>query len=108
MKKLNRYQLLELLVAQTERADNLQKKVEELEAKLEDKELKFSKLGSIAEAVIYISGVLESTQEAADMYMNSVKKEADDILENAHRQATSIIERADREAGCMSKVHDQQ
>lgn len=34
LKKLNRYQLLELLLAQTERADTLQKKVEELESKL--------------------------------------------------------------------------
>ena len=47
LKKLNRYQLLELLLAQTERADTLQKKVEELESKLEERELHFSELGSV-------------------------------------------------------------
>jgi hypothetical protein len=31
LKKLNRYQLLELLIIQTERADSLQAQVEELE-----------------------------------------------------------------------------
>ena len=108
LKKLNRYQLLELLVAQTERADNLQKKVEELEAKLQDKELNFSKLGSIAEAAIHIAGVLEAAQEASDMYMNSVKKEADNILANARKQATSIIAHAEREDYCISKVNGQQ
>ena len=35
LKKLNRYQLLELLLAQTERADSLEQKVEQLQAQLE-------------------------------------------------------------------------
>ena len=108
LKKLNRYQLLELLVLQTERADELQKKVEELEIKLEERELDFSKLGSIAEAAIQISGVFEASQQAADMYLNSAKKEAADIIANARSQATSIISHAERKARYISKVYAQQ
>lgn len=48
LKKLNRYQLLELLVMQTERADALEKTVEELRARLEERDLRFSQMGSIA------------------------------------------------------------
>jgi len=91
LKKLNRYQLLELLVIQTERADKLQKKVEELEARLEERELNLSKLGSIAEAALHITGVFEASQQAADLYLESAKKQADDMLAAARCQAESMI-----------------
>lgn len=108
LKKLNRYQLLELLVVQTERADDLQKKVEELEKKLEERELNFSKLGSIAEAAIQVSGVFETAQQAADMYLDSARKEAADIVANARRQASLIITHAERKVRNISKVCGQQ
>lgn len=95
LKKLNRYQLLELLVMQTERADKLQQKVQELEKQLEEREFNLSKLGSIADAAVQISGVLESSQRAADLYLNSAKKQADDILAHARRQAASILVQAE-------------
>lgn len=91
LKKLNRYQLLELLVIQTERANKLQKKVEELEARLEERELNLSKLGSIAEAALHITGVFEASQQAADLYLESAKKQADDMLAAARCQAESMI-----------------
>ena len=90
LKKLNRYQLLELLVRQTERADQLQKKVEELEERLEARELNLSKLGSIAEAAMHITGVFEASQQAADLYLEAAKKQADDILAAARGQAESM------------------
>lgn len=102
MKKLNRYQLLELLIAQTERADKLQEKVAELEARLEEHELNMSKLGSIAEAAVYISGVMEASQQAADMYLNFAKKQADDIVSYARQQATSTIAQAEERVRAIS------
>ena len=86
LKKMNRYQLLELLVMQTERADALQKKVDELEEQLEKREIHLSQLGSIAEAAMHLSGVFEAAQKAADLYLDSAKKQADDILESAHKK----------------------
>ena len=59
LKKLNRYQLLELLIAQTERADRLQQQLEEAQQALKDKELKLSSLGSIAEAAMELTGIRE-------------------------------------------------
>ena len=95
LKKLNRYQLLELLVMQTERADKLQKKVEMLEEQLAERELDMSRLGSIAEAVVHISGVFEASQHAADLYLDYAKKQADDILAEARRQAGAILAKAE-------------
>lgn len=102
LKKLNRYQLLELLIEQTQRADYLQQRIEELEYelqdmqyRLEDRNLKLSQLGSIADASLQITGVLEAAQQAADIYLASAKKQAIDILEDAYQQSTSIYIQAE-------------
>lgn len=90
LKKLNRYQLLELLLAQTERADSLEQKVEQLQAQLDERELRFARLGSIAEASVCVCGVFEAAQKAADLYLESAKKQADELLSNARRQAEEL------------------
>lgn len=102
LKKLNRYQLLELLVVQTERADQLQRKVEELEGRLEERDLNLSKLGSIAEAALQVSGVFEASQKAADLYWAAAKKQADDLLAHARHQAASMMVQAEVNVQCIS------
>ena len=87
LKKLNRYQLLELLLAQTERADGLEQKVEQLQAQLDERELRFARLGSIAEASVCVSGVFEAAQKAADLYLESAKKQAEELIAKARREA---------------------
>ena len=76
LKKLNRYQLLELLLVQTERADSLEQKVERLQAQLDERELRFSQLGSIAEASVYVSGVFEACSETIGFFIASSKSQS--------------------------------
>lgn len=102
LKKLNRYQLLELLVMQTERADELQQKVDELEKQLEEHEFNMSKLGSIAEASVQVSGVMEAAQKAADMYLESAKQQADKIVAHARRKAAVMILHAEKKVRGIS------
>ncbi len=94
LKKLNRYQLLELLVMQTERADKLQERIDLLEQKLAKRDLSFSELGSIAEAAVEVSGIINSAQQAADLYLNSAKLYADELIVSARRQADAIVAEA--------------
>ena len=98
LKKLNRYQLLEMLIVQTERADQLQKLLEETQKKLEDREIKIASLGSIAEASLQLTGVIEAAQKAADLYVNSAKKFAKDIEADAYQEAASILANAQAQA----------
>ena len=88
LKKLNRYQLLELLVVQTERADKLQQRLEEAERKLTEQDLQLTTLGSIAEASLALQGVFQAAQNAADMYLEEAKKQADAIVAQARAQRT--------------------
>ena len=90
LRKLNRYQLLELLVVQTERADKLQARLEATEKQLNDQNIQLASLGSIAEASLELKGVFNAAQEAADMYVNAAKKKAEEIIAQAEEQARHI------------------
>lgn len=98
LKKLNRYQLLELLILQTERADRLQIRLEEAEQQLSNMDLQLFSLGSIAEASLQLKGVFQAAQDAADMYINAAKKRAEEIEEEAREKGAAIIEQAMEEA----------
>ena len=90
LKKLNRYQLLELLIAQTERADHLQTQLEGVQRQLDDRNLQLASLGSIAEASLQLSGVFQAAQEAADLYLNAAKQRAEEIVAQAEEQARQM------------------
>lgn len=98
LKKLNRYQLLELLVEQTERADKLQVLLDEAQKELQEQKVRISSFGSIAEASLQLSGVFEAAQEAADRYINAAKMQAEVIEENARIRSAEIVGRALSEA----------
>ena len=98
LRKLNRYQLLELLVVQTEKADKLQIRLEEAEKKLNEQDIKMTSLGSIAEASLQLGGVFQAAQQAADMYINAAKKRAEEIEDDAHKKAAEILIQAQAQA----------
>lgn len=95
LKKLNRYQLLELLVIQTERADKLQQKVDVLEEQINNQDIQLTALGSIAEASLQLGGVFDAAQKSADLYISAAKKQAEEIVEDAQRTAAEIIAKAE-------------
>ena len=98
LKKLNRYQLLELLILQTERADKLQARLEDTESRLNNLDIKISTLGSIAEASLQLRGVFQAAQDAADTYIKAAKKRAEEIEEEAYRKGAKILAQAIKEA----------
>lgn len=91
LKELGRRELLELLLLQTRRTEELEtnleetrRKYEKLEAKLEeaerklnDRALALSDAGSIAEAAIRVNSVFESAEAAAKQYLDNIKECSD-------------------------------
>jgi len=100
LRKLNRYQLLELLVTQTERADRLEARLEATEQQLITQYKQITSMGSIAEASLQLGGVFEAAQAAADLYLQAAQERAKEIEEAAHQKAQQII--ADAEAKAQS------
>lgn len=75
MKKLSRAQLLEMLLLQTEKAEQLEKELEEANGKLTERKMLLENVGSIAEASLQLNGVFKAAQDAADQYYeNAISK----------------------------------
>lgn len=98
LKKLTRYQLLELLVMQTARADELQKQLEEAQQKLDSREIQMTVVGSIAEASVQMGGLLEAAQNTVELYLNASKKHIEQVEAAAAEKAEQIVARARLEA----------
>lgn len=105
MKRLTRYQLLELLILQSAQVDALQKQLEETQKQLEDRKLQMEAMGSLAEASVHLSGVLDAAQNAADIFLSNAQEriaameakaaeEAAEIIRQAQQRARQILEEA--------------
>lgn len=80
LKKLSRFEILELLLMSERQNAELkeklkceQEKVSELTRKLEEKKLDIEEAGNIAEAALKLQGIFESAQAAADVYLEHIK-----------------------------------
>lgn len=108
LRRLNRYQLLELLIIQTEHAQELQRQLEQMEQKLREQEMNMSDMGSVAEASLRLSGVFEAAQCAADRYLEEARKRGDRIVQEAYRRAADIAAASERrrEAACPKRKNN--
>lgn len=94
LKRLSRTELLELLLQQTRERELLEKRLEEAERKLEDRQLQIEKAGDIAQAALAVNGVMEAAQAAARQYLENIermeretRRRCDEMLINASLEA---------------------
>lgn len=73
LRKLNRYQLLELIIMQTEELEKVKAQLVQAEQKLEQRNLQVKEAGNIAQAALQLSGIFEAAQKAADLYLENIK-----------------------------------
>lgn len=72
LSRLNRKQLLELLLEQTKETERLQAELDEAKLQLQDRNLKIQEAGNLADAVISINQVMEIAQKAAQQYLDNM------------------------------------
>ena len=92
LRKLNRAELLEMLIAQSKEVEELRAQVSELKKKLDDREICLDQAGSIAEASVLLNGVFEAAQAAAQQYLENIQ-----ILSGRQEQICAEMERKTRE-----------
>lgn len=74
LRKLSRRELVDILCELQRRNDTLSEQNTQLRQELEDKALRLSTAGSIAEAALRVNGVFEAAQAAAEQYLASVQQ----------------------------------
>lgn len=115
LRKLKRTELLEMLIAASRENETLRTQVEELNRKLEDRNIAVSNLGSIAEASLQLNGVFEAAQAAAEQYLENVRnheqsvqiktaaaeEEARRSVSDAEARAKYIVDEATQQAEAL-------
>ena len=71
LRKLNRYQLLELLIIQTRRTEELEAQLAQARQELESRQIKMKNIGSVAEASVQMTGLLDAAQKTADLFLEA-------------------------------------
>ena len=98
-KRLKRADLIEIIYQMQENEERYKAAVANMRAQLEERKLQISNAGSIAEAALAVSGVYQTAQEAADLYLEQIRRmheEAAAELAAAKKEAKQIIEAAMR------------
>ena len=72
-KRLKRSELIEIIYEYQKREQALQARVDQLQAQLEERNLKIRDAGSIAEATAALTGIFEAAQKTAEAYLEHVR-----------------------------------
>lgn len=72
LRRLNRRELLEMLIEQGKKIDQLQAQLDEANEKLESRRIQLASAGSIAEAALKLNHIFEDAQAAADQYLENL------------------------------------
>ncbi len=73
LKRMNRRELLELLVAQSRENDRLRQEADAAKRALEERAICIEQAGSIAEAAMQLNHVFAAAQQAADQYLENIR-----------------------------------
>lgn len=77
LRRLSRSELLEILIALSKENEELQERLAEMQARLDDKAIAIEQCGSVAEAALRLNGVFEAAQKACEQYIANMKARAD-------------------------------
>jgi 5-bromo-4-chloroindolyl phosphate hydrolysis protein len=77
LQKLNRTELLEILLEQGKEIDYLKEQLAKTEQKLKDRQILIENAGSIAQAALQLNEIFEAAQNAADLYLENIKMRAE-------------------------------
>ena len=122
LKHLSRAELIDIIYELQKQSEEKDAQMQNMQAVIDERTLRISKAGSIAEAAISVNGVFEAAQAAADQYLLSLKAAAADterllaeaeerrqqILSAAEAQAADLVHRAEEQAASLNAAAETQ
>ena len=98
LRRLNRAELLEMLIAQSKRLSRVEEELSAAQEELERRKIAITTSGSLAEAALKLNGIFEATDQAAAQYLDSLREQegnAEHIIAEAEAKAHEIINAAE-------------
>ena len=77
LRKLSRAELLEMLIQQIERNEELEAELKKAKTELRNRAITIENAGSLAEAALQINGVFEAADRAEKQYLRNVQRMAE-------------------------------
>ena len=92
LKKLSRRELVDLIYQLKKNEQQLQEQIEALEAALNEKRIRISDAGSIAEAAADITDIFSTAQTTADLYLQEIEH----MKKNTEKECAKMLDEARR------------
>lgn len=109
LKKLSRRELMDIIYQMKKNEQQMQDEITSLQEALQEKRIRLSTAGSIAEATASITNVFSVAQMTADLYLQEISsmKEETEIecakkIEDANRAAEKIISDAEKQYAAVN------
>ena len=107
LRKLNRYELLEMLLAQGKKLERLEHELAEANERLAQRQQIVATSGTMAEAAMRLNRVFEAADSAAKEYLSNMELIANSLLDDARRKAARIIKDAEQQARIYSRIYSE-
>ena len=91
LKRLSRRELVDIIYQLKKNEQEMQEEIESLKNELEDKRIRISTAGSIADAAISVTNVFSAAQTTADLYLREISY----MKEETEKECTKKIEDAE-------------
>ena len=99
LRRLNREQLLQLLLETEEENERLKEENAQLRAQLQERFIRVEKCGSLAEAALALNGVFEAADAACRQYMENIEQRFDAAMRQSEEKCRRMEEEAARKWG---------
>jgi len=93
--KISKKELLEILLSQAKRIEELETELEKTKTKLESKIILIEESGTLAEAALKLNKVFETAQEAADQYLLNIKEQCKRKEQETKRKCKKLRDETD-------------
>ena len=106
LRRLKRSELIDIIAHYQRREKELLEENRILEEKLNDRSLRLSNAGSIAEAALAFNGVFEAAQAAADQYLEEIRRLQAELRERSAAESGDALAEdpaQEKEAGTNGK-----
>ena len=98
LKRLSRRELVDIIYQLKKNEQKMQEEIESLKNELEDKRIRISTAGSIADAAMSVTNVFSTAQMTADLYLREIsymkentEKECEKKIEDAEKKVKKIL-----------------
>ena len=112
LKKLSRRELVDIIYQMKKNEQNMQEQISALQEALEDRRLRMSQAGSIAEAAAVMTDVFSAAQKTADLYLQEIadrkaetEAECNKMVEEAKENTAKMYADAEKQCAALRKLY---